>query len=253
MPHARNTRARNTLTTAAAVIAALMLAACEDASDSTSAPEPKATTSTSASSAAPRQMEGINGALEPGAWVVPFWGKDPGSLPRAVVQVPEGYGSPGGWVVDRGADGHPDEYGSVSFWTVQDVVRDFCEGVTTFDPGPGVRDLARALGSRPGVPAVRPKRVTVDGRSALYLEIKFPVDETQLAGCHSSEYTLWGTDAGNFYGGDVAGTVSRLWILDVDGTRVVMVADTTPGEDAATTAEVLGIARSAHFVEALQP
>jgi hypothetical protein len=253
MPHARKTQARNTLTTAAVVIAGLVLASCEGGSDSTSAPKPKATSSTSAASGTPRSMEGVNGALEPGAWVVPFWGKDPGSLPRAVVEIPEGYGSPGGWVVDRGADGHPDEYGSVSFWTVQDVVRDPCEGVTTFDPGPSVRDLARALGSRPGVPAARPERVTVDGRSGLYLEVNFPVDRSQLAGCHSSQYALWRTDAGDFYGGDVAGTVSRLWILDVDGTRVVMVADTTPGEDAAATAEVLGIAGSAHFVEPLKP
>jgi hypothetical protein len=32
-----------------------------------------------------------------------------------------------------------------------------------------------------------------------------------------------------------------------------MVADTTPGEDAAATAEVLGIAASTRFIEPLQP
>jgi hypothetical protein len=201
----------------------------------------------------PRSMEGVNGPLEAGAWVVPFWGRDPDSIPRAVVEVPEGYGSPGGWVVDRGADGDPDHYGSVSFWTVQDVVRDPCEGVTAHDPGAGVADLANALRKQPGFTTTSPTPVTVDGYAGLYLEVGFPTDRTQVVGCHGSRYVLWRTDAGDSYGGDVPGTVSRLWILDVQGTRVVMTADTTPGEDAAATAEVLGIAESVHFLEPLKP
>ena len=201
----------------------------------------------------PRSMAGVDGPLSAGPWIVPFWGMDPHSLPRAVVEVPEGYGSPGGWVVDRGADGDPQHYGTVGFWTVQDVVRDPCEGVTAFDPGPAVRDLAKALRSQPGVTATPPRPVSVDGHQGLYLEVSFPPEESQFVGCHSSEYHLWRTDAGDFYGTDIAGTVSRLWILDVQGTRVVMVADTTPGEDAAATAEVLDIAASAHFLAPLEP
>jgi len=201
----------------------------------------------------PKSMKGIDGPIDAGLWIVPMWGEKTDSLPRAVVEVPEGYGSPGGWVVDRGADGDPENYGSVGFWSVQAVVRDPCEGVTTYDPGPGVRDLATALSGQKGVETTAPRPVTIDGRSGLYLEVRFPTDESRIIGCNSSEYHLWRTDAGDYYGSDIAGTVSRLWILDVDGTRVVMVADTTPGEDAAATAEVLGIAASTHFIEPLQP
>jgi hypothetical protein len=202
---------------------------------------------------APRSMQGIDGPLAAGTWVMPVWGSDTNSLPRVLVEVPEGYGSPGGWVVDRGADGDPDNYGTVSVWTVQSVVRNPCQGVTTYDPGPGVRDLAEALHRQRVVTTTAPTPVSVDGHSGLYLEAKFPADESRMTGCRSSQYDLWHSDGGGVYGTDIAGTVSRLWILDVDGTRVVMVADTTPHEDAAATAEVLGIARSVHFMEPLNP
>jgi hypothetical protein len=169
-----------------------------------------------------------------------------------VVEVPAGYGSPGGWVVDRGADGDPEEYGDVSFWTVAGVVRDPCEGVAIDDPGPSVRDLAGALRAQPGHRTTKPRAVDVDGHSGLYLEVTLP-DQEQLNGCHDSEQILWRTDAGDGYGGGIGGTVSRLWILDVDGTRVVMVAGTTPNETAGEVAEVLAIAASARFIDPTWP
>src|SRR6188508_3086099 len=55
----------------------------------------------------PRSMAGINGPLMAGRWVMPMLGSDPDALPRAVVEVPPGYGTPGGTVVDRGGDGDP--------------------------------------------------------------------------------------------------------------------------------------------------
>jgi hypothetical protein len=202
--------------------------------------------------AQPKSMEGINGPIEKGTWIVPFWGREYESLPRAVVDVPAGYGSPGGWVVDRGADGDPDSYGDVAFWTVAAVLRDPCEGVATDDPGPSVRDLADALRAQPGHRATRPRAVEVDGYSGLYLEVTLPGQE-RLSGCHKSQQTLWRTDAGDEYGGGIGGSVSRLWILDVDGTRVVMVAGTTPNETPDEVAEVLAIAASTRFIDPAEP
>ena len=241
--------ARNTLEGAAiALVATLVLTGCNAGSDPASAPKHSPTATLT-----PRSMAGIDGPLEAGPWVMPMWGNDPDSLPRAVVEVPEGYGSTGGWAVDRGADGDPENYGTVSFWSVFRVVRDPCEGVIMYDPGPGVRDLARALHGQRRMTTTAPTAVSVDGYRGLYLEVRFPTDESRMTGCHSSEYDLWSTDGGGLYSSDIAGTVSRFWILDVDGTRVVMVADTTPQEDAAATAEVLGIAASTHFIEPLKP
>jgi hypothetical protein len=193
-------------------------------------------------------MEGVDGPLAAGRWIVPTWGSKPDALPRAVVDVPEGFGSPGGWVVDRGADGDPENYGTVSFWTVSQVFGDPCDTTTGADPGAGVRDLARALAGQRRMRTTPPSPVTFDGHQGIYLEVAFPTDLSRMTGCPDSAYHLWRTDGDGAYGSGVAGTLSRVWILDVDGTRVVMVADTTPREDASATVQVLGIARSAHFV-----
>ena len=201
----------------------------------------------------PRSMAGMNGPLTAGRWVMPMVGNDSDALPRAVVEVPPGYGTPGGWVVDRGADGDPDNHGEVFFWTAQDVVRDPCEGVTTADPGPTVLDLANAIVAQPGQQTSRPKRVTVDGYSGLYLEVTTPRKPSRLAGCHASEYALWSNEDGDFYRVTIAGTVNRFWILDLDGQRVVMCATTTPSENAAAITEVVGIAESTHFLPPLKP
>jgi hypothetical protein len=198
-------------------------------------------------------MAGMNGPLTAGSWVMPMVGNDSDALPRAVVEVPAGYGTPGGWVVDRGADGDPDNHGDVLFWTAQDVVRDPCEGVTAADPGPTVRDLANAIVAQPGQQTSRPRPVTIDGYSGLYMEVTTPRELSRLAGCHASEYALWTNEDGDFYRVTIAGTVNRFWILDLDGLRVVMCAVTTPSEDAAAITEVVGIAESTHFLPPLKP
>ena len=200
----------------------------------------------------PRSMEGVNGPLEAGTWIIPLVAQNPHTLPRAVVEVPAGYGSPGGWVVDRGADGDPENHGDVAFWTAAEVVDDPCEGVTASDPGPTARNLADALVAQPGTRTTTPRRVTIDGHSGLYLEVTLP-GEDRLNTCLRSAYTLWNANSGDSYRGDIGDTVNRFWILDVDGTRVVITADTTPNETPADIAEIVAIATSAHFLDPLEP
>ena len=255
MPHAKNT-----FVAGIALLTALVLTSCDTGSTpesaaATSATSPPATSTASAPTAIvePRSMAGMNGALEAGRWVMPMVWNDPDALPRAVVEVPAGYGTPGGSVVDRGADGDPDNHGDVLFWTAQDVVRDPCEGVTTADPGPTVRDLADAIVAQPGQQTTRPKPVTVDGYSGLYLEVTTPRKPSRLAGCHASEYALWSNEDGDFYRTNVPAAINRFWILDLNGQRIVMCAVTTPSEDAAAITEVVGIAESTHFLAPLKP
>ena len=198
-------------------------------------------------------MEGVDGPLTAGRWVMPMVGNDSDALPRAVVEVPPGYGTPGGYVVDRGGDGDPANHGDVMFWTVQDVVRDPCDGVTTADPGPTVRDLATAIVAQPGQQTSRPRPVTIDGYSGLYLEVTTPRELSRLAGCNASEYALWNNADGDFYRTSVPAAINRFWILDLNGQRIVMCAVTTPSEDAAAITEVVGIAESTHFLPPLKP
>jgi hypothetical protein len=196
----------------------------------------------------PQSMEGVDGALDAGAWAVPLYGKNYESLPRAVVEVPDGYGSPGGWTVDRGADGDPENYGAVDFWSVGTVLDDPCHPSTGNDPGTTVRDLADALVQQPGKQTTRPTPVTLDGHHGLYLEVTGP-GRKQLDACQDATYTLWRSDDDFPNRSNIPGTVWRLWILDVDGTRIVVNESTTPHETKAEKAEVLAIARSTHFID----
>ena len=239
--------ARNTLRALAVLTTVAALSSCANGSEPRTRPAPATSTPSTTPAGQPQSLEGVDGPIEAGSWIVPLVGREYKSLPRAVVEVPDGYGSPGGWVVDRGADGDPASYGDVSFWTVESVYRDRCAARATVDPGPTVRDLATALRAQSAHRTTKPRTVEVDGHSGLYLEVTLPGQE-RLNRCHDSQQTLWRTDNGGEYGGNIGGTVSRLWILDVDGTRVVMVAGTTPNETAEEVAEVVAIADSAHFI-----
>jgi hypothetical protein len=195
----------------------------------------------------PVPMAGINGPLEAGTYVMPMWGRNPDALPRAMVEVPDGYGSPGGWVVDRGADGHPEEFGSVGFWTVDKTPVDPCDGAgKAVDPGPSVRDLVDALRAQPGQVTTVPRPVSVDGRRGLYLEVRLPADANVLA-CFESMRRLWLTGEESYAQGG-PGTLDRLWVLSVDGHRVVMAVQSTPTESPQDVADLLAIAESTRFL-----
>ena len=91
---------------------------------------------------------------------------------RALVDVPEGYFSSGGWFID---DGHgelaPDEFGNLSFWgVVGQVDPDPCQGNELLRPGPNVRDLARALVAQRHRTTSGLTQVTVGGFDELYVE-----------------------------------------------------------------------------------
>lgn len=244
MRPARNTS--TTLGTALALAAGLALSACNGSTSAQDEPSPS-----SPSASGPPSSENVNGALAPGRWRVPLFGRQPRQLPWAVVDVPPGYGTPGGWVVDRGADGDPEHYGAVAFFAVDEVVPDPCNGGATASVGPTVDDLVDALTATKKVGTTAPRRVRLDGRPAVYLEVTFPKDAAAYAGCSAGAYTLWYADDFPFRN-DAAGLVCRLWILSVGGTRVVVTAWDTPAEDEKTVAEVVGIATSVHFVPPAQ-
>src|SRR5690242_11575994 len=99
-----------------AVLAALALVAACDSSES---PSPAPSSSSSADDGGVIDLVPIAAgvALEPATYAMPYVG-DEGTAddPRALVDVPEGYFSAGGWVVDDGHDTvAPDEYGDIVF------------------------------------------------------------------------------------------------------------------------------------------
>ena len=195
----------------------------------------------------PRSMEGVVGSLEAGRWAMLLWPAEQPTLPQAVVEVPPGYETPGGGVIYR--EGESDT-GEVSFWSVSQVYDDACQGRSAADPGPSVRDLADALVAQGGHRTTRPRPVTVDGHTGLYLKVTWP-GRADLERCRDKHLRLWRSGAFEYLW-KVPGTVARLWILDVNGARVVITASTTPHDDPTETAELLKIATTTHFADPLE-
>ena len=172
-----------------------------------------------------------------------------GELPLAVVTVPSGYlaGGASGVFVDEGGFRHLD------LWTVSKVVRDPCSGPVYTDPGPTVQELADALTALPVWESTKPKPVTVGGYQGLVMD--FNVPDPTPDGCGDEPYH-WVDEMGGTQGLG-PGKHERLWILDVAGKRVMILAgwfpaggsDPAAGVTAAKAKELVGMAESITFVE----
>ena len=241
-----------------AVTAALLLSGCDGGTTSAeprpsesrsssraTTPEPGGSTAPAASE--PRTMSGVDGPLEPGRWTMALW-SDSEALPQAVVDVPAGYETPGGGVVYREGESPT---GEVSFWTVSEVYADACHDDEPVAVGPSVDDLADALVAQAGHHTSRPQPVTLDGHRGLHLQVTWP-DQAGLEGCRNSSLRLWRTGTA-FYDSADPRTELTLWVLDVDGTRVVITSSATPDDALAERAELVGIATSTHFTDPAEP
>ena len=131
----------------------------------------------------------------------------------------------------------------VSLSILDQVYADAChrdKGFLDPRPGPSVDDLATALASMPGLAATTPTAVTLDGLHGKEVTLTAPVSSN---GCSGDYFGVWALPLGAT-NDLMPGQVDRVWILDVSGQRLVIDAIYTPGEAAATTAEVQGIVDS---------
>lgn len=157
----------------------------------------------------PRPFEDASGSLEPGRYV------------SSIDSIEISYTVPAGWIREPTAPELrgplADEIGGLSFWTVANVFADPCRfDVGTLDPpvGESVDDLANALAGQPGIDADPSSDVVVDGFAGKYIEYTTPA-----TGC--DQFGPWPTPNGLIL---FPSTDARYWILDVDGTRLVMLA-----------------------------
>ena len=123
-----------------------------------------------------------------------------------------------------------------SVWDVAEVPTDPCHPLTTMrDPGPTVDDLVKALVAQKSRDASKPQAVTVDGHPGQYLEWSVPKDaevvgDADFVGCDVQDnghldFVSWMAARGGERYQQEAGQVDRLWILDLDGHRLL--ADAT--------------------------
>jgi hypothetical protein len=234
----------------ALVAMGVLLAACSNGS-STSTGKPTSpsspTTSTGEPSASePRSLRDFEGSIVPGSNRVPLisWGRT--YRVDALIDVPDGFITPGGWVVENGQSGT--QYGDLMFWgDVDRVDTNPCGAGRLVKPGPTVRDLAEALTGQVPRRTTIPKPVTVGGYRGLYVETTPPRD---LSRCDGGQFTMWKVNDADrvSYSADQPGTVFHLWILDVDGQRVVVAVKVVPGHTT-HAAEFVHMAETTEFVE----
>ena len=190
--------------------------------------------------------------IEPGTYLI-----DPDldtSTPlRVVYEVPEGWSMWIGATKFSDNDGHV----AVSITTVVNLVHHGCRDHSWADPpvGPSVNDLAAALADlAPFRVTSPPKDVTIYGYSGKHLELTVPDlpvegegDDRRFTGCVDGNLKSWvaaidtAEEGDAFYGYTGPGYREEFWILDVDGTRLVIAAERSPGSPPADLAELRAI------------
>jgi len=163
----------------------------------------------------------------------------------------------GVWGVIRGPASFQE---SLGFYSPDQVGIRECDSDAHRPVGSTVADLAEAISALPGIRVTGPSATTVGGVPATHLDVAFsgcPVTQAIDCGdgtpCTVVGY-LWGREGdvqplgaglGHAFGAD--GGRILLWILEVDGTRVVIEADLDPSEGPAFEEDVRRLVESITF------
>jgi hypothetical protein len=206
------------------------------------APTPAPTpTPTAAASAAVPEFPGVSDDVAPGTYRWLAGGATPADITFTI---------PAGWMSRYGIP-HKDRGGpgEIAFgnWLIANVYADSCQWQgSLLDPsvGPTVDDLATALVAQKGRNATAPVDVTLGGHAAKRVELSIPAD-LDRATCDGGVIRTWVAP-----GGDTAldnetenlgmhpGQLNVVYIVDVDGERLVIDTWHMPGTSAADLAEL---------------
>jgi hypothetical protein len=175
---------------------------------------------------------------------------DPSTPLRVMYTIPEE-----GWLMWIGTvkrEEGEDRAVMVSITTVSNLMVDACVDQRRADPpiGPTVDDLAAGLAELPPFQVTKPPTdVTVYGYSGKHLELTIPddlpydPDGGSWTDCGRGELQSWiGTVSFDYFYGYAPGQVEEFWILDVDGTRLMIQAKwfpESPPQDIAEMRKVL--------------
>ncbi|KAB7745155.1 hypothetical protein GA707_04125 [Nostocoides sp. F2B08] len=202
------------------------------------------------------RLDELTGPVEPGTYrhVLEGLGYEP-DPPVLELTVPDGWS-----VLPVGSLVREDDAVTISFWNVAQVFADPCRwhGERQL-VGPGIRDLAQALQRVPRRGASEPTEVELDGRWGLFMEWSVPADQESdrpgsFVGCDDTRrgdtlyvsWTTWPNGRQRYH--RFPGEVDRMWILDVDGRRLLVDAQQEPGASAEAIAQIDAIIDSIRFV-----
>jgi hypothetical protein len=165
--------------------------------------------------------------------------------------VPEGWRADGGGAIKKNAAGPPFGGDDALFaaWNVTHVPRDACEWRSTMvEAGSTADELANLLAEQRGRETAGPTDMMVSGRDAKLVELGELASDDQTQ-CDDGFARVWPDTGGGESGGWPAapGQTDRIYVVDVEGTRVVLIATTYPDTPAADVNELQAIVDSVRF------
>ena len=201
-------------------------------------------------------------ALEAGTYIVDLVAREkdgtgPAQLPKIEITVPEGWFNFDGWGLGKSEQLTT----AVSFWSVESVYGTPCEWMSQamVDPGTDVDSLASALAGQPLRHATSPRDVDLAGMSGKFLEWSVPTDiafdeahkaKALFPDCDEQTFQSWtanGWNSDRFQ--QAPGQVDRLWILDVNGERLLVDAYYLPETSGEDRAELETVVQSIRFLD----
>ena len=173
------------------------------------------------------------------------------TYPRYFVQVPGGWSASGEFVTRT-----PPKVMGLSVWDAVKVPTDPCRWSSTMTtPGPTVDDLVKALVAQRTRNASAPVESTLGGYKGVYLEWSVPPDMVDGQNCdpwpdngYRDFVSFLGVGGSERYQ-QLANQIDRLWVLDVNGQRLVVDATYSADATDAQKAELGQVAESLMFDE----
>lgn len=228
----------------------LVLGACEPGQEAADPAIPTATASEPSATPPVQDIMELEkfAPLEPGTYFIDP-DSDPSTPLRVVYEIPGAGWSQWFGALKFAAGGHV----MINITTVVNLVHHGCRDQSWADPpvGPSVDDLAVALADlAPFRVTSTPTDVTMYGYRGKYLELTashLPVEGDDFTRCVDGNLLSWVApidvaegEGGAFHAYN-AEPIEEFWILDVDGTRLVIEATWSPASPPADVAEMRAI------------
>ena len=167
----------------------------------------------------------------------------PDSPVVAAITIGDGWTTGGWYIMDP-----PRFTKQVSFWTVENVYRDWCDPESLPSPaiGPTVDDLVEAFGAQANTDMSTAVDVEVGGFAGKRVTLQL----VDLVLCNDMDKLSYFVTPGGGPGRNMEpGHVDTLWIIDVNGHRVVIVASQADPVDSIATTSIAGVIDSIEFVD----
>ena len=224
----------------------LMMAACAPNEGVSSSSQPQTTITASPTSSTTVPTATTTATVPPVSTVLLPWGGEvvPGAQLRLIV--PDGWSIGDGGYISKGDPDDPPNWMAAGSSIVANIFADRCEWVTTrLNPlvGPTVDDLATAFAEVWGFDATVPVDVVVDGFAGKGMVLTVPTG-VDFADCDQGHFQGWVDAGGGYRWYQGPGQIEQLWILDVEGDRLLINATHFPETSPQDRAELQQITDS---------